>query len=60
MEDKIQLIADTLLRSFLPKDPAEKSLSFHFTIPPNLNYKVYYEKTEKGAWIFQRAEKVSS
>lgn len=59
MEDKIQLIADTLLNSFLPKDPEERNLSFHFTIPPNLNYKVYYEKTDKGVWCFLRAEKIS-
>jgi hypothetical protein len=60
MEDKIQLIADTLLSSFLPKDPEQKSLSFHFTIPPSLSYKVYYEKAAKGEWVFLRAEKAST
>ncbi|MBE9599690.1 hypothetical protein [Pedobacter sp. MC2016-24] len=59
MEDKIQLIANTLLSSFLPKDPEQKSLSFHFTLPPNQSYKVYYEQAANGEWTFLRAEKVS-
>lgn len=57
MDDRIQHIADTLLDSFLPKNEEEKTLSFHFTIPPNSSYKVYYEKSIKGKWEFIRAEK---
>ena len=29
--EQIRLIAENLLPNFIPKDPAENSLSFHFT-----------------------------
>jgi hypothetical protein len=57
MDDQIQHIADTLLSTFLPKNQDEKTLSFHFTLPPNSSYKVFYEKSAKGVWEFIRAEK---
>lgn len=55
---QIQLIADTLLPGFLPKDQEQKELTFHFTIPPGNHYKVWYHKTIKKAWEFVRFEKV--
>lgn len=55
---QIQLIADTLLPSFLPKDPAEKKLSFNFTLPPDDTYLVKYEKSVKAEWEFISFEKV--
>lgn len=51
-EAQIKLIADTLLPGFIPKSPDEKELTFHFTIPPNHNYKVWYQKTAKNKWEF--------
>lgn len=52
------MVADTLLPGFLPKDPNEKILVFHFTLPPNENYKVNYLKTAKNEWVFSGSEKV--
>ena len=52
---QIQLIADSLLPTFIPKDPNQITLSFHFTIAPGKTYKVNYEKkVTKGSadWIF--------
>ena len=52
---QIQLIADTLLPTFIPKDQNQTSLSFHFTIAPGKTYKVNYEKRGvKGTseWTF--------
>lgn len=57
-EIQIKLIADTLLPGFIPKDPAETQLTFHFTIPPNKTYKVYYEKNAKNEWTYLRFEPV--
>ncbi len=52
----IRMVADTLLPGFIPKDKTEKECSFHFTLPPNSNYKVYYKKTDKSIWEFVRFE----
>lgn len=52
-EEQIKRIADTLLPGFVPRDPAEKILNFHFTIPPNHSYKVCYEKDDKNEWKFK-------
>ena len=59
LKDQIEAIANTLLPSFLPKDPEEKSLSFHFTLPPDSSYKVYFEKDAKSKWQFIRFEEAS-
>ncbi|MNL10796.1 hypothetical protein D3C87_1316080 [compost metagenome] len=57
-EMQIKLIADTLLPGFIPKDQNEKELTFHFTIPPNKSYKVYYQKDKKNEWTFVSYEPV--
>lgn len=57
-EAQIKMIADTLLSGFLPKDPNEKTLVFHFTLPPDANYKVSYLKSVKNEWEFSGFEKV--
>ncbi|WP_316817845.1 hypothetical protein [Pedobacter nyackensis] len=59
-ERQIKLIADTLLPGFIPKDPSENELTFHFTIPPNKSYKVNYKKSIKNEWIFISFEPVES
>ena len=51
-EIQIKLIADTLLPGFIPKDASEKEMTFHFTIPPNKSYKVFYQKNAKDVWTF--------
>lgn len=56
LKDQIQAIANTLLPSFIPKDPAETSLSFHFTLPPDSSYKVFFGKDAKSQWQFLRYE----
>ncbi|MGY0038780.1 hypothetical protein [Pedobacter sp. NJ-S-72] len=43
-KEQIEAIANTLLPSFIPKDNQETKLSFHFTLPPNNSYKVFFEK----------------
>jgi hypothetical protein len=53
---QIQIIADTLLPSFIPKDTDIEELTFHFTLPPDNSYKVWYKKTEKSKWEFVRFE----
>lgn len=55
---QIKLIADTLLPGFIPKDQNESELTFHFTIPPNKSYKVYYQKDKKNEWTFISYESV--
>lgn len=59
-EIQIKLIADTLLPGFIPKDPNENTLTFHFTIPPSKSYKVNYEKSTKKVWEFIGFEPVES
>lgn len=59
-EAQIKLIADTLLPGFIPKSPDEKELTFHFTIPPNKSYKVWYKKNAKNIWEFTGFEPVES
>lgn len=55
-KDQIEAIANTLLSSFIPKDLSEKSLSFHFTLPPDSSYKVFFEKDAQAKWQFVRYE----
>jgi len=52
LKDQIEAIANTLLPSFIPKDNKETSLSFHFTLPPDSSYKVFFEKDAKAKWQF--------
>ena len=59
-EAQIKLIADTLLPGFIPKLTEEKELSFHFTIPPNKSYKVWYLKNAKNEWEFSGFEPAES
>jgi hypothetical protein len=54
--EQIRMIADTLLPGFIPKKTEENELSFHFTLPPNNSYKVWYTKTDKHQWQFVRFE----
>jgi hypothetical protein len=56
--EQVQKIADLLLPSFIPKDKTENELTFHFTIPPNTNFKVWYEKKANGDWQFLKYEEV--
>lgn len=56
-EEHIKMIAETLLPGFIPKDEEETELSFHFTVPPNQSFKVWYTKDKKSGWNFLRYEK---
>jgi len=56
LKDQISAIANTLLPSFIPKDKEETSLTFHFTLPPDSSYKVFFEKDKKGNWQFIKYE----
>lgn len=56
LKDQIEAIANTLLPSFIPKDKLENNLSFHFTLPPDSSYKVFFEKDSKAKWQFIRFE----
>ncbi|MET4141483.1 hypothetical protein [Pedobacter sp. UYP1] len=55
-KEQIEAIANTLLPSFIPKDNQETTLSFHFTLPPDHSYKVFFEKDAKAKWQFIRYE----
>ncbi|MBB5623930.1 hypothetical protein HDE69_005019 [Pedobacter cryoconitis] len=55
-KEQIEAIANTLLPSFIPKDNQETTLSFHFTLPPDNSYKVFFEKDAKAKWQFIRYE----
>jgi len=57
-EQQVKMIAETLLPGFLPKDPAEAELSFHFTVPPNQSFKVWYSKNNKNTWEYKKFEPV--
>lgn len=51
-KEQIEATANSIVHHFIPKNPDESTLSFHFTIPPSANYKVNYEKDAKGVWNF--------
>ena len=54
-KEQVQKIANALLPGFIPKDKTANELTFYFTIPPNDNFKVWFEK--KGAdWQFIKYE----
>lgn len=55
-KEQIEAIANTLLPSFIPKDNQETTLSFHFTLPPDNSYKVFFEKDAGAKWQFIRYE----
>ena len=57
-EEQVKIIAETLLPGFLPKDDTETELSFHFTVPPNQSFKVYYAKNNQSKWDFKKYEQV--
>lgn len=57
-EEQIKMIAATLLPGFIPKDASATELSFHFTVPPNQSFKVYYLKNKKD-WEYQKYEHVT-
>jgi hypothetical protein len=54
-KEQIQNIAETLLPAFIPKDAAETVLTFHFTLPPNQSFKVFFEK-KNATWTFIKYE----
>lgn len=51
-KEQVEAMANSIMKHFIPKDPNETTLSFHFTIPPSHNYKVNYERDVKGVWNF--------
>lgn len=55
-KEQIEAIANTLLPSFIPKDNTESSLFFHFTLPPDSSYKVFFEKDVKSTWQYKGFE----
>ncbi|HEY0175495.1 MAG TPA: hypothetical protein VGC08_03890 [Pedobacter sp.] len=56
LKEQIEAIANTLLPSFIPKDKEETNLFFHFTLPPDSSYRVFFEKDAKAKWQFVRYE----
>lgn len=55
-KEHIEAVANTLLSSFIPKDEKETTLTFHFTLPPDSSYKVFFEKDAKAKWQFKGYE----
>ncbi|MEE1947033.1 hypothetical protein VRU48_18050 [Pedobacter sp. KR3-3] len=55
-KELIEATANAIKDHFIPKDPAAKQFSFHFTIPPASNYKANYGQDAKGNWILQSYE----
>jgi hypothetical protein len=49
-KEQIEGTANAIMHHFIPKNTAETEFSFHFTIPPATNYKVSYQKNNKGEW----------
>ena len=48
---QIEMIAAELLPKFIPKDNSQDTLSFQFTIPPNITYRVNFEKKQNKAQV---------
>ena len=59
-KEKIEAIANTLLPRFIPKDKEAKEFFFHFTLPPNSSYKVFFEKDVKANWQFTGFEEAEN
>jgi hypothetical protein len=57
-KEQVEKIANMLLPGFIPKDKTVNEMSFHFTVPPNENFKVWYEKKANGDWQFLKYEAV--
>jgi len=57
-EEQIKIIAETLLPGFIPKNSTETELSFHFTVPPNQSFKVWFTKNSKSKWDFKKFDLV--
>jgi hypothetical protein len=57
-KDQVEKIANLLLPGFVPKDKTINELTFHFTIPPNENFKVWFEKNGNADWQFVKYEEV--
>ena len=55
-KEHIEAVANTLMPSFIPKDEKETTLTFHFTLPPDSSYKVFFEKDAKAKWQFKGYE----
>jgi len=53
-EQQVQLIAETLLPSFIPKNPEETNLNFNFTAE-GAHWQVEFIKDSKG-WRFIKAK----
>lgn len=51
-EEKIKMIAQQLLPSFIPKDAKIGQLTFNFTVPPTANCEVKFERDKDGKWLF--------
>ncbi len=51
-KELIEATANAIMSNFIPKNPDEQQMVFHFTIPTSSNYKVTYEKDKKGNWNF--------
>lgn len=49
-KELIEATAGAIMEHFIPKNKDESVFSFHFTIPPSSNYKVDYERDQKGNW----------
>lgn len=54
--EQVELIANSLLPTFIPKDKSETALTFHFT-SNKTNYRVEYIK-DKDDWKFLKYEEV--
>ena len=54
--DQVELLANSLLPTFAPKEKGQTSLSFHFTTN-NTNYRVEYEMKD-SSWKFIKYEEV--
>lgn len=46
----IEATANAIMENFIPKEENKTEFSFCFTIPPSANYKVNYQKDNKGIW----------
>jgi hypothetical protein len=55
-KEQVEKIGDLLLPGFIPKDKTATELTFHFTIPPNQSFKVWYQKNENSTWTFVKYE----
>jgi hypothetical protein len=57
-KEQVQQIADLLMPGFIPKDKSLNEFSFHFTVPPDDTFKVWFEKKNDSKWQFVKYEQV--